>query len=249
MSISRPQTRSEFRELCLRNNGKGAIKINVTDQQAEDAIEEALTMFKDFHMDGTFETLLKYQVTSDDITNGYITLPDQIISVRELIDTASAVYPPTGWMSLEYQFMWNVNMMGADISVAPYYSARTDLELINQVLRGRPLIRFSKHTNRLYIETNWDKYTVGQWILLYAHTEIDPETYPDVWRDRWMIRYATAQIKRRWGNNLTKFIGMKIPGQTEFNGAAIKSEAEDEIKELEAELSLKYKAPAVFFTG
>lgn len=249
MSISKPVTRPEFREYCLRSLGKGAIKINVTELQVEDAIEEALNMFKEFHVDGSYETIYRHQVTSTDVTNGYITIPDNITSIRELIDTQSGVYPPTGWMSLEYQFMWNINMLGGDVTVAPYFSARQHLELINQVLRGRPLIRFTRHTNQLHIDTNWANYAVGNWILVHAYAEVDPDVFPDIWRDRWLQKYTAAKIKERWANNLSKYVGMKLPGQLEFNAQDMKNDVKQEIEVLEQELRSMYKAPPVFFMG
>ena len=35
-----PTSKSTFKEYCLRNLGKGAIDINVTDDQADDRIDE-----------------------------------------------------------------------------------------------------------------------------------------------------------------------------------------------------------------
>jgi uncharacterized protein len=57
-----------------------------------------------------------------------------------------------------------------------------------------------------------------------------------MWNDRLLKEYATALIKRAWGNNLKKFSGMQLPGGVLMNGDKIYEEAESEIKTLEKEM-------------
>ena len=76
---------------------------------------------------------------------------------------------------------------------------------------------------------------------------IDPEVYGRVWNDRWVKEYATALIKRTWGNNLKKFSGVQLPGGVTLNGDKIFQEAIDEIKALEAEMQDKYELPTEFY--
>ena len=65
-----PTTKSTFKEYCLRNLGKGVIDINVSDDQADDRIDEALQYFAQYHYDGVERMYLKYKITEDDITRG-----------------------------------------------------------------------------------------------------------------------------------------------------------------------------------
>jgi hypothetical protein len=65
---------------------------------------------------------------------------------------------------------------------------------------------------------------------------MDPNTYVDVFKDRWLLRYASALIKKQWGSNLTKFEGMQLPGGLTFNGAKIYDDAQAEIEKLEDEI-------------
>ena len=61
--MSQPANRSEFGEFCLRKLGKGAIDINVTDEQLDDRIDQALKYYADYHFDATEKVYYKYQIT------------------------------------------------------------------------------------------------------------------------------------------------------------------------------------------
>ena len=62
-----PTSKSTFKEYCLRNLGKGVIDINVSDDQADDRIDEALQYFAQYHYDGIEKMYLKYQITQEDV--------------------------------------------------------------------------------------------------------------------------------------------------------------------------------------
>ena len=62
-----PTTKSTFKEYCLRNLGKGVIDINVSDDQADDRIDEALQYFAQYHYDGIEKVYLKHQITQADV--------------------------------------------------------------------------------------------------------------------------------------------------------------------------------------
>jgi hypothetical protein len=64
-----------------------------------------------------------------------------------------------------------------------------------------------------------------------------------VWKDRWLQNYATAKIKYQWGSNITKFIGMQLPGGLQFNGEQLLKDAEEEIRRLEDEMTSSYSLP------
>ena len=47
-----PTSKSTFKSYCLRALGFGVIDINVSDDQADDRIDEALQYFAQYHYDG-----------------------------------------------------------------------------------------------------------------------------------------------------------------------------------------------------
>lgn len=71
----------------------------------------------------------------------------------------------------------------------------------------------------------------------------------DVWNDRFLKKYATALIKRQWGNNMKKFSGIQMPGGVTLNGKEIYDEASEEIKEIEEDMFNFNSLPSEIFTG
>jgi hypothetical protein len=96
---------------------------------------------------------------------------------------------------------------------------------------------------------DWNIVTTGDYIIAEAYQIVDPDTYADVWKDRWLARYATCLIKQQWGNNLKKFGGMQLPGGLTFNGQQIYDEATEERKELEQEMIYSYSLPVTDMIG
>ena len=47
-----PTTKATFKSYCLRALGDGVVDINVSDDQADDRIDEALQYFSTYHYDG-----------------------------------------------------------------------------------------------------------------------------------------------------------------------------------------------------
>ena len=88
--MSRPTSKATFKEHCLRRLGKPVIEINVDEDQVDDRVDEALDYYADYHFDAFEHTYYKHQVTATDITNKYITLPDNIIGVVDLFDIGDA---------------------------------------------------------------------------------------------------------------------------------------------------------------
>ena len=59
-----PNSKSTLKEYCLRNLGKGAVQINITDDQADDRLDEALQYFSHYYYDGIEKMYLKYKITA-----------------------------------------------------------------------------------------------------------------------------------------------------------------------------------------
>ena len=70
--MATPTTREELKQYALRKLGAPVIEINVDDSQLEDALDDALQIFAEYHFDGVEKVFYKYAVTASDITNGFI---------------------------------------------------------------------------------------------------------------------------------------------------------------------------------
>jgi hypothetical protein len=243
-----PASRENFKEYCLRKLGKPVIEINVDDDQVDDRIDEALLYYADYHFDGTEKQYYKYQVTQTDITNKYITLPENIIGAVSIFPVGQGLNT-NNLFNIRYQIALNDLYTLTSVSMVPYYMALTHIQYLEQLLVGQQQIRYNRHTNKFYVDMDWNIINVDDYLIIEAYQVVDPTTYTNVWGDRWVSRYATALIKQQWGTNMTKFQGMMLPGGLTFNGQQIYNEATEERKELEAEMITSYSLPVTDMIG
>lgn len=244
-----PASRSEFKEYCLRKLGKPVIEINVDDDQVEDRIDECIKYYWDYHFDGTEKTYYRHQITEQTKTDKYITLPENIIGAVRIFQIGDPSIRASDMFNIRYQIALNDLYQLTTVSLLPYYMAMQHLGTITELLVGQQPIRYNRHTDKLYIDMDWTKIDVGQYILVEAYEVIDPETYTDAWGDRWLQEYCTQKIKYQWGTNLTKFIGLQLPGGVQFNGEKIMDDAEKAIEKLEQEMISSYSLPVADMIG
>ena len=65
----------------------------------------------------------------------------------------------------------------------------------------------------------------------------------------WVKDYASAKIKKQWGQNLLKFQGVKLPGGVELNGRQIYDDAEKELEVIREQMSNMYELPPLDMIG
>jgi hypothetical protein len=270
-----PTSKSTFKDYCLRALGSGVIDINVSDEQLDDRIDEALQYFAQYHYDGIEKMYLKHLITEADVTRGranvsssatdsadssvtssflegtnYITMPSAVVSVIQ-------VFPFTGtggganMFDVKYQLRLNDLYDLSSTSVIQYQMAMDNLDLLEHILVGETPIRYSQHQNRLYIDADWENdFTAGQdYIIVECYRKIDPTTYIDIYDDIFLKRYATALIKQQWGANLSKFSGVAMLGGVTMNGETIYSQAQEEINKLEEQIQLTFELPVNYMIG
>jgi hypothetical protein len=246
--MAEPTTRSEFQESCLRRLGKPVVEINVDDDQVSDRIDESLRYFWDYHFDGASQTHYKHQVSQADKDNKYITVPENIIGAVKIFDLGSAL-GTNNLFNIRYQIALNDLYTLTSVQMTPYVMAMQHIQFLEHILVGRQPMRYNRHINRIYLDMNWDRLTVGEYLIVEAYQIVDPDVYGDVWKDRWLARYASCLIKQQWGTNLKKFEGMRMPGGLAFNGQQIYNEATEEREKLEQEMIYTYSLPVTDMIG
>ena len=269
-----PNTKATLLSYCKRQLGYPVVEINVDDDQADDVLDDALQYFAEYHYDGTIRTYLKHQVTTAEIaiqranTNvvssssggsdsgattwkegtNYIEIPESVMSV---IKVFSFNDKHTGSMfDLRYQLRLNDLYDLTSTSILYYEMVQQHLGMLDDILVGQPLLRHSKHGNRLYIDMDWENSIENaEWILIECIRKMDPTTYTDIYNDVWLKRYATAKLKLQWGQNLIKFDGILMPGGVTLNGRQLVDDAKEEITALEEEVRNAMALPALDIIG
>lgn len=236
-----------FKKYCLRTLGEPVVSVDVTDDQLQDRYEDARSKYQLHHYDGTERTFLKHQITQTDRDNKYIAVPVDITGVVKVlpITVGASGSQDANLFSVQYQFLLNeMHTLWTGGNIGYYKQTMEHLTMLDQILNGKPTIRFNKVQNRLFIDTNWDKrLLVGNFVVIECYKAVDPEVYPEVFDDPWFKRYATALIKKQWGENLKKYQGVQLIGGVALNGQQIWNEATQEMAALEAELRNTWEEP------
>lgn len=248
-----PSSRATFRTHCLRQLGVPVIEVNIDEDQIQDAIDDALSLYQEHHFDAVEELYLKHEITAGELANNYIDIPDPVRAVTSIFPAGSL---NSNLGSSNQPFNWNYQMRLNDLetftstSMIDYYLYQRHIALIDEIMVGETPIRFSRHQNRLYIDTDWNlNLPAGRWIIIECYRILDPGTYSDIWADDWLKRYATALMMKQWGHNMRKFTGVKLLGGVEMNGQQIYMDAVVEVKELREELRLTWDEPPGFLIG
>lgn len=219
--MAQPNSRATFKDWVMRKLGAPVIDINVSDEQIDDRIDEAVDFWRDYHYNGSQLVYLKHQITQTDKDNGYVTLPPQLLGVSGIFNLQSSISAGSGIFNVQYQFVLNNLEDITGYNVSNYFMAMTHMEFMQEMLVGKPMIRYNKHVNKLFLDVDKGSLGVGEYIIIEAYDVVDPASYSDVWTDRWLQNYTSALIKEQWGNNLTKFTGMSLVGGVQFNGEQI----------------------------
>ena len=251
--------RQEFKDYCLRRLGFPVIDINIDDEQVEDRIDDAMQYWQDYHFDGLQKVYYIKAVTQQDINQRYIDMRPSVTkdsSNNSLnIVGVTRIFPiqdsqaTINMFDLRYQLRLNELYDFTSASYINYTLTMQHLRSLEILFTGEVPIRFQRHMHKLFIDWAWgaSEAPVGTIVVAECYAMINPDVYNAVWDDRWLKRYATALIKRNWGDNLKKFQGVQLLGGVTLNGDKIYEDAVEEIKQLEQEMETNYGAPLEWF--
>ena len=277
--MAKPSTKQELIDHCLRKLGAPVLEINVSDEQLDDIIDDAIQYFQERHFDGVERMYLKYKITQDDLDRGRADPPSgtgnvattgtskggygsstwyensNYINVPDAVIGIEKVFKfdtssiSGGMFSIKYQLFLNDLYFFNSVNLLQYAMTKRYLEDIDFLLTTDKQIRFNKRQNRLYLDIDWGSQDKDQYIILDCYRVLDPSTFTNVYNDSFLKRYCTALIKKQWGQNLIKFRGVKLPGGIEFNGREIYQDGVDEIKEIRDQMSSTYELPPLDMIG
>ena len=199
---------------------------------------------------GTSTNISGYGTTTSNWyeTSNFLQVPDSVVGVEKIFkfDTSSI---SGGMFSIKYQLFLNDLYYFNSVELLQYAMVKSYLEDIDFLLTTDKQVRFNKRQDRLYLDIDWGAETKGNWLILDCYRALDPNSFTQVYNDVFLKQYLTALIKRQWGQNLSKFKGVKLPGGIEMNGAEILQQAESELETLRGRMFSEYELPPYDFIG
>ena len=181
-------------------------------------------------------------------TSNFLQVPDSVIGIEKVFKFDSSTIS-TGMFSIKYQLFLNDLYQFNSLDLLQYAMTKTYLEDIDRLLTTDKQIRFNQRQDRLYLDIDWDSEEKDNWLVIDCFRVLDPNTYTGVYNDSFLKRYLTALIKRQWGQNLMKFVGVKLPGGIELNGRQMYDDAVVELDKIQEMMSNTYEVPPLDMIG
>lgn len=254
-------TRFELAQYCLRALGAPVIRINLDEQQMDDRIDDALDMFLNFHMDGSYRDIYVHTLSQDEIDNKKIVLPYGVMSVTQVFlpsDPVNGIQSNINNINTQAYFndviMQSYNgingggMSGggaSNLAITQNYLTTLGSILPNGVVR---VTSYRVYDRELVIpDFNWSKAVVGGAIAMVCYKFNDPDMVGSIYNDIWLKQYTTALLKKQWAVNISKFSNIPLVGGGSLNGEAMLIQANQEIADLEMKLQNQWSAFPVPF--
>lgn len=243
--MAKPTTRQELIDYCLRKLGQPVINVNVAQEQLDDRLDQALETYYEKHYDATEELWMFYPLTQADVDAGYFELPDNILSVTEIVyPGGSSISQPSGMFSYQYQFMANQLSPWQPFDSIDYFMKLTNIQMVSNMIDPERRFEFIRHENKIRVYDT----TAGEGcpIAMRVYKMLD-ESY--VYNDKWLKEYLTALIKKQWAENTSKFENIQLLGGVTINGERLMLQAMEELEKLEETLEDTYMEPPMFIFG
>jgi hypothetical protein len=254
--MSIPKNRQTFIDHCLRSLGSPVIQINIADEQISDKVDEALRTYQRYHYDAIEHSFFLYKITQKDIDSNYIPITSDVVGIISVMSD-SAGNQLTNWMNnlgasmrnMMYDLSFGSGIGGCG-SIGNYSMMMTKISDLSMMFNAGLAWSYHQHMNRLIINEGIStKFAVDDYLMLEIYRVIDPQKYPDVWGDMWLMEYGAALIGRQWGTNLSKYANVQLPGGLTLDGDKIFDRYDAEVKRLEEELDTRWGLPVDFMVG
>lgn len=243
--------RFDLAQYCLKKLGAPIIRINITEEQIDERIDDAVDMFMRFHMDGSYQQVYVHHLTQEDIDNKKIKVPNNLMSVVGVYLTSDpGINSLTSGNNLQIQSYFSDVISrsygsGGSNGLSNYTISQSYFGTMQSQLPGVTRV----HTHKMFKgelivpDIKWDKVAVGHKVGIDCFWADDPDEFGQIYNDYWLKQYSTALIKLQWATNIGKFQGIALPGGGTLNGDTLYQQAVQEISELELKLQNQFSLP------
>ena len=268
--MAKPSSKAELKEYALRRLGKPVLEINVSDDQCDDAIDYTIQKFQQFHYDGAERVYLKHKITQADLdraasandsittstagnstwleSNTYIEIPQHILSIEGIFSFTDK--GTANIFDIRYQMRLNDLYDFTSTQFYHYYMIQQHLGTIDFLLEGIKPTRYIATQDRLYLDMDWGAdVLLDSYFVIKCWRALDPTTWTEIYDNMWVKDYASAKIKKQWGQNMTKFQNVQMPGGVTLNGEMIYNDAVQELKDLDEQLRQEWETPPLDMIG
>ena len=236
----------DFKLRVLQELGHPVIKINVSEDQLDNAIKKAITFYQRNHYDGSEQMFIPVKITEDIKLNKFVDFDKDVIGVTRVLTPKIS---STNILSVDFimtaDAAWSAFRSGG--GMASFYNMMAYRSMISETFQNPIPIRFNYNRGRAHLDIRDSRLEVDQWLCFECIVAIDPLRDTRMFEDPWLIDYATVCVKEVWGQTLKKYEGVQLPGGITLNGGQIYQEAREQRKEMEDRVISDHQLPIGFF--
>lgn len=219
--------------------GAPMIKVDVTDTQVENIIDNAVQKFTEYAY-GTLEAAVVIELNG----KGEYKMPDTMTNLKKLSKGGTsnltnfnanfgAGYVPNIWSQQYFSGSLTGDIIPAIIGIS------TTTAMLDKYFGDDIVYNFNPHRKILQVLEAFE----GPAVLYYQYEYLANEQDDLIYNHEWIKDYTVAQTRYQWGNNTGK-LDQTLVGAARINYADMKSEAKEEMERLNGELLTKWSDPA-----
>lgn len=242
--MARITTKTALMDYIKTTLGEPIIKVNLSEQQISQIIDNAVQKFTEYSY-GTLEETVVLQING----MGEYTLPNTITNILRLSQGSTsnltnfsanfgAGYVPNLWSEQFFSGSLTGDIIPSIIGIS------TTKAILDKYFGDDIVYNFNPHRKILKVLQNF----VGPAVLHYQYEYLANENGDFIYNHEWIKDYCVAKCRYQWGNNTGK-LDQTLVGGARINYADMKSEATAEIERLDGELLTKWSDPAPISIG
>jgi hypothetical protein len=266
--MASPNSRSTLITYCKRQLGEPVLQVNIDDEQVNNVIDDTIQFFQENCYNGMERCYLRHKMSEEDKNrfdahtdtlnstttweevSNYIPIPDHIVGISKVFGIVSNSIR-SNLFGIEYQIFLNDLYAFGSIDILNYYMTKQYLETLDMVLNNGSFqqFRYTMRRDRLYLDVDKTMLKQDLYLIIECHRLLNPNDATEMYNDIFVKRYATALMKKQWGQNLIKYNNVQLPGGITLNGRQLYEDALGEIEKIESEVLSKYAEPPMDMIG
>ena len=224
-----------------RQLGGGVHNIEMTPEQINDCIENAIGYFEREVDGGTEDKILLVELKQG--ISSY-TLDPGVMAIYEMIGlnmiNSEDLFSQISQVRMDLAF----GLMEGGTKISSYVSSMQYFSMINQFLAESITYNFNTVTKKLNVLETVKTDGVAVFHVLWS-----TRNTPEMWNNDFIKEYSSALAMKQWGINMSKFNNATLVGGMQLNGSGMIEMADKEIERLRAELVDKHTSPLGIFCG
>lgn len=235
-------TRQKLIQYIRERCGEPLIKVEITDSQINYIINDTILKYSEFAYDGQDVKSMLIPIFSG--VKEY-KLDNRISSILDLrVSRRTTSVAMAGLYTVPPGYTPTLNST-AIMKLADFETTLVNISRFDNMFDIRPNYYFNSNNKIITFLEDMEGYPNA---LIQVALEYEPAEIDLIYNHPWIKDMATAQSKLQWGNNIGKYSGTLINGNT-INFADIKSEAQTDIDRLNEELLTRWSPPLGITVG